>query len=223
MNIILESKMEDEPKQQTKKIKIFEPKDEPNSKFDLLHLDNLKQKETSIDLNLKMIQIEDKLAAIKSSISTNEKLSELDMIKQDLQATNEKNIDLNKLILKLKDENAKLKTDLDLERNSSMENFRKFASINSEINLNLKNENTKLNCELNELNGKLNEKNSKLTQIEIDVNKLKEENEFYKAESAKAFSYAAFYVKKLKEFETLLLKERNERNAFSLRKISQIY
>lgn len=131
---------------------------------------------------------------------------------------------LNDKIKYLEETNLKLEHEKELLRKNSLDEFTKFASINSEINLKLKTENSKLVRDLEELNFKIkslsNEKHE--TKIEIELNeknnlidKLNEENVLLKTENAKAFSYAAFYVKKLKEFETLLSKERSERDSIN--------
>ena len=104
----------------------------------------------------------------------------------------------------------------------------------SKLNLDLKADNLKLNNELNLLRSKLadtdnqlkelkasanetsanrfritiNENENRLIHLTDELDKLKNENLILKIEKDKALSYAYHYVKKLKDFENALIKER---------------
>lgn len=149
----------------------------------------------------------------------------------------------------LKNENKKIIA-------NAAERLRVLNDRKSKFNLTLKNENIRLNAELNYIRTKLNETEKQLDQERLkqrnepniestdrleqtleksvsqinenesnlkclmdDLSKLKNENLILKIEKDKALSYAYHYVKKLKDFENNLIKERLVQN----QKISKGY
>jgi len=74
------------------------------------------------------------------------------------------------------------------------------------------NNNEQLELELSNSMTKLNENENKFKFLEDSLEKLKNENLFLKIEKDKALSYAYHYVKKLKDFEKTLIKERLNQN-----------
>jgi hypothetical protein len=128
----------------------------------------------------------------------------------------------SKINLSLKNENNRLNSELIILRNKLNENEKllqekncpvpaSVAAEHREISSNGSN-NQQLELELNNSMTKLNENENKFRFLENSLEKLKNENLFLKIEKDKALSYAYHYVKKLKDFENTLIKERLNQN-----------
>lgn len=187
---------------------------------------------TNLQLNEQLVDMENKINHINritSGIDTcfSKCNTQSPNIEQIIKERDDAIVNLKQLNNKIKDleeTNYKLEHELESLRKHSLDEFTRFAGINSEINLKLKTENSKLVRDLEDLSSKIkslsNENQETKMDIELNekndlIDKLKQENVLLKTENAKAFSYAAFYVKKLQEFETLLSKERSERDSIN--------
>lgn len=192
-----------------------------NEQNALIH--KLKEKNIELEIGLSSLEL---LKSASSELDTKNKL---------IDKLNLKLIDLNKNLQDarsqmelLTNENISIKKDLEIKTQTSILNFRNFACTNSEINLKLKNENLKLTADLDALKLKINNQqdlaqchnqNETISKLELmlskkdnEINLLKTENELVKNTNKEAYSYARYYVDKLKEFEQNLIKERLERS-----------
>ena len=134
----------------------------------------------------------------------------------------------SKINLSLKNENNRLNSELIILRNKLNESEKLLQEKNRPVPVNesaavaaaehreiLSNgsNNHQLELELNNsMTLKLNENENKFRFLENSLEKLKNENLFLKIEKDKALSYAYHYVKKLKDFENTLIKERLNQN-----------
>ncbi len=135
----------------------------------------------------------------------------------------------SKINLSLKNENNRLNSELIILRNKLNESEKLLQEKNRPVPFNESataaaaaaerrdissngSSNQQLELELNNSMTKLNENENKFRFLENSLEKLKNENLFLKIEKDKALSYAYHYVKKLKDFENTLIKERLNQN-----------
>lgn len=112
----------------------------------------------------------------------------------------------SKLNLDLKADNLKLNNELNLLRIKLSETENQLKELSS---INQSNEiNNRLEINLAKSASQLNQSENQIKYLNDELNNLKNENLFLKIEKDKALSYAYHYVKKLKDFENALIKER---------------